>query len=90
MEKTENAKTEATTNIDILTTLNMMNYIVYSFFFPYPITMETKIFHYLSDKEEFSIMSITKELDIDDKYMYVHLNDFCSKGVIESRAAALS
>ena len=83
VKKSENTKAESTTNIDILTTLNMMNYIVYSFFFPYPITMETKIFHYLSDKEEFSIMSITKELDIDDKYMYVHLNDFCSKGVIE-------
>lgn len=83
VKKSENTKAESTTNIDILTTLNMMNYIVYSFFFPYPITMETKIFHYLSDKEEFSIMSITKELDIDDKYMYVHLNNFCSKGVIE-------
>ena len=45
VKKSENTKAESTTNIDILTTLNMMNYIVYSFFFPYPITMETKIFH---------------------------------------------
>lgn len=83
MRETENTTPEVTTNIDILTTLNMLNYITYSFFFPFPITVEARIFHYLLNEDEFSILDITRELDIDDKHMYVYLNDLYQKGIVE-------